>query len=234
MLYINKIKDMRVLVFLIALVCFSFNLFGQKANVAGKENDPKAKIILDNLKKQIDSYKTIEIKFELESEIPNQAVDIQNGTYIQDGKKYQVKLKEQEIFTDGKTSWVYLKSNNEVQINDASDDAGSAFLSPKQLMEIYNKGEYVYSILEERKIDKSIYTDIEFKPVSKKSEFAKIRLTIDKKANKLLSLRVFSKDGSRFTIKVSELLSNKKYDASFFSLNTKSLKGVHVEDLRMN
>ena len=143
-------------------------------------------------------------------------------------------MKEQEIFTDGKTSWVYLKSNNEVQINDASDDAGSAFLSPKQLMEIYNKGEYVYSILEERKIGKSIYTDIEFKPVSKKSEFAKLRLTIDKKANKLLSLRVFSKDGSRFTIKVSELLSNKKYDASFFSLNTKSLKGVHVEDLRMN
>lgn len=225
---------MRVLVLIVTFVYLGSSLLSQKTNSANKENDPKAKIILDNLKKQIDSYKTIEIKFELESALPNQAVDIQKGTYIQDGKKYLVKLKDQEIYTDGQTSWVYLKTNNEVQINDASDETESAFLSPKQLMTIYTKGEYAYSIMEERKIGKSVYTDIEFKPLSKKSEFAKLRLTIDKKANKLLSLRVFSKDGSRFTIKVSELLSNKKYDTSFFSLNTKNLKGVHVEDLRMN
>lgn len=225
---------MRVLVLIVTFVYLGSSLLSQKTNSANKENDPKAKIILDNLKKQIDSYKTIEIKFELESALPNQAVDIQKGTYIQDGKKYLVKLKDQEIYTDGQTSWVYLKTYNEVQINDASDETESAFLSPKQLMAIYTKGEYAYFIMEERKIGKSVYTDIEFKPLSKKSEFAKLRLTIDKKANKLLSLRVFSKDGSRFTIKVSELLSNKKYDASFFSLNTKNLKGVHVEDLRMN
>lgn len=225
---------MRVGVLLLSMVCLCSSLLGQKNNLTGKDNDPKAKIILDNLKKQIDSYKTIELKFELESALPNQSVDIQKGTYIQDGKKYQVKLKDQDIYTDGTTSWVYLKTSNEVQINDANDESGSVFLSPKQLMALYTKGEYAYSIVEERKIGKTIYTDIEFKPLIKKSEFAKLRLTIDKKANKLLSLRVFSKDGSRFTIKVSELLSNKKYDASFFTLNTKSLKGVHVEDLRMN
>lgn len=199
-----------------------------------KDSDPKAKTILDKLKKQYDSYKSMEVKFEIDLELPGKAVENQKGTVIQDGKKYQVKLQDQEIYADGKTIWVYLKKNKEVQITDMEEGEASAFMSPKQMMTMYDSGEFVYSIIEERKVGNAQFVDIEFKPLSKKTEYTKMRLTIDKKANKMVSLRVFSRDGSRYTLKVSDILPNKKYDPAMFTFNTKSVQGLHIEDLRMD
>jgi outer membrane lipoprotein-sorting protein len=211
-------------------------VFGQsKATMTkSKDSDPKAKQILDKLKKQYDTYKSMEVKFEIDLELPGKAVEHQKGTVIQDGKKYQVKLKDQEIYADGKTVWVYLKKNKEVQISDIEEGEASAFMSPKQMMTMYDSGDLVYSIIEERKVGGTQFVDIEFKPLSKKTDYTKMRLTIDKKANKMVSLRVFSRDGSRYTLKVSDILPNKKYDPAMFTFNTKSVQGLHIEDLRMD
>jgi outer membrane lipoprotein-sorting protein len=206
-------------------------VLGQSATMnKAKDSDPKANMILDKLKKQYDTYKSMEVKFEIDLELPGKAVEKQKGTVIQDGKKYQVKLQDQEIFADGKTIWVYLKKNKEVQITDMEEGEASAFMSPKQMMTMYDSGEFVYSIVEERKVGDAQFVDIEFKPLSKKTDYTKMRLTIDKKANKMVSLRVFSRDGSKYTLKVSEITPNKKYDSTMF----KSVQGIHIEDLRMN
>ncbi len=199
-----------------------------------KDNDPKAKSILDKLKKEFAGYKSMEVSFEMELELPNQPAEKQNGSLIQDGNKYVVKMKDQEIYADGKTVWIYLKKNKEVQISNFEESTTSEFLSPKQMMTLYEKVDYVYSIIEERKVGSETFTDIEFKPLSKKSDIAKLRLTVDKKANKMVSLRVFSRDGSRYLLKLNSITPNKKYEPSLFSLNTKALKGVHIEDLRMD
>jgi outer membrane lipoprotein-sorting protein len=218
------------------LLLFSAVVMGQTTATMtkSKDSDPKAKTILDKLKKQYDSYKSMEVKFEIDLELPGKAVEKQKGTVIQDGKKYQVKLQDQEIYADGKTIWVYLKKNKEVQITDMEEGEASAFMSPKQMMTMYDSGEFVYSIIEERKVGNAQFVDIEFKPLSKKTEYTKMRLTIDKKANKMVSLRVFSRDGSRYTLKVSDILPNKKYDPAMFTFNTKSVQGLHIEDLRMD
>jgi outer membrane lipoprotein-sorting protein len=121
-----------------------------------------------------------------------------------------------------------------VQISDIEEGEASAFMSPKQMMTMYDSGDLVYSIIEERKVGGTQFVDIEFKPLSKKTDYTKMRLTIDKKANKMVSLRVFSRDGSRYTLKVSDILPNKKYDPAMFTFNTKSVQGLHIEDLRMD
>lgn len=207
---------------------------GQSTYLSKKDNDPKAKTILDKLKKQYDSYKTLEISFSMELELPNKPTEIQNGSVIQDGKKYQLKMKDQEIYCDYKSVWVYLKKNKEVQISDYDESESSAIMSPKQLLTLYEKGEYIYAIIEERKVGNSTFTDIEFKPVSKKSDFTKLRLTVDKNLNKMVSLRVFSKDGSKYTLKINDIKSNKKYDPALFTFNPKAVTGVHIEDLRID
>ncbi|MBK8349181.1 MAG: outer membrane lipoprotein carrier protein LolA [Saprospiraceae bacterium] len=221
------------IVFLILLMTLHIGK-AQSTMTSAKDNDPKAKTILDKLKKQYDTYKTMEVKFEMELELPSQPKEVQKGSVIQDGKKYQVKMKDQEIYADGKTVWIYLKKNKEVQITDVDDSATADFLSPKQMMTIYEKGEYVYAIVDERNASGMQMVDIEFKPLSKKTEYTKMRLTIDKKANKILSLRVFSRDGSKYTLKVSDILSNKKYDPAIFAFNAKAIPGVHIEDLRID
>jgi len=207
---------------------------GQNTFSSSKNSDPKAKVILDKLKKQYDSYKSMEVKFEMELELPGQPLEVQKGTVIQDGVRYQVKMNDQEIYADGKTIWLYLKKNKEVQITDMDDSGSSDFLSPKQMMSIYDKGDFVYSIIEEKNVNGQKLADIEFKPLNKKTDYTKMRLTVDKKTNKMISLRVFSRDGSRYTLKVSDIIANKKYDPVIFTFNAKTAPGVHIEDLRMD
>ena len=139
----------------------------------------------------------------------------------------------QEIYADGKTIWIYLKKNKEVQITDM-DDTSSDFLSPKQMMSLYNTGDFAYSIIEERNVNGQQFADIEFKPLTKKTDYTKMRLTVDKKTNKMISLRVFSRDGSRYTLKVSDIIANKKYESGIFTFNPKAAPGVHIEDLRID
>lgn len=197
-------------------------------------SDPKAKVILDKLKKEYNNYKTMEVQFQMDLELPNKPIETQKGVLIQDNKKFKLAMKEQEIYSDGKNTWIYLISNKEVQILDAMEDSQSDFMSPKKMMTIYESGDYQYAIVDERNVGGQQFVDIEFKPLSKKVEFSKIRLTVDKKSNKMIALRMFLKDGSRYTLKMNNLITNKKYDASLFVLNTKALKGVQIEDLRLN
>jgi len=224
---------MRGLSMFVLQILFVGIIFGQNTFTSKRDSDPKAKVILDKLKKQYDSYKSMEVKFEMEMELPNQPKELQKGTIIQDGIKYQVKMKDQEIYADGKTIWIYLKKNKEVQITDM-DDTSSDFLSPKQMMSLYNKGDFAYSIIEERNVNGQQFADIEFKPLTKKTDYTKMRLTVDKKTNKMISLRVFSRDGSRYTLKVSDIIANKKYESGIFTFNPKAAPGVHIEDLRID
>ena len=216
------------------LVLFNTCAFGQNTNGSIKDNDPKAKVILDKLKKQYDTFKTMEVNFEMEYEMPGKPSYMHKGFVIQDGKKYQLKLDDQEIYTDAKTTWVYLKKNKEVQISDYEEEDAAEIMSPKQMLSLYERGDFIYAIQQEKKVLGSIYTDIEFKPVNKKADFTKMRLTVDKNTNKMISLRVFSRDGSKYTLKIIDIKSNKKYDPAIFSFNPKAVTGVHIEDLRMN
>lgn len=198
------------------------------------DSDPKAKVILDKLKMQFDTYKTIQLNFEFQLELPGQPVEIQKGKLIQDGAKYAIVMKNQEIYANGKNTWFYLKNKNEVQVSDFVEGENDAFLSPKQMLALYQKGDYVYSIIEERKVGKTTFVDIEFKPLTKNADFTKLRLTVDKNSNSMVSLRAFSRDGSRYLLKMNSLIPNKIYGSETFVLNTKELKGVHIEDLRMD
>lgn len=208
-------------------------IYAQSTMTSKKDIDPKAKSLLDKLKKQYDSYKTMEVKFELTMEFPNQPAEVQKGSVIQDGKKFNVKMNDQEIYSDGKTNWVYLKKNKEVQISNVDENDGD-MLSPKQMLRLYEKGNYVYAVVEERTENGKQVADIEFKPLDKKSEYSKMRLTVDKNANKMLSLRIFSKDGSRYTLKVNDIIPNKTYEPGIFTFNPKAYPGVHIEDLRID
>jgi outer membrane lipoprotein-sorting protein len=215
------------------LVLWMSTLTLQAQSASSESSDPKARTILDKLKKEFDSYKTMEIDFEINMEFPGRVAEVQKGRLIQDGQKYRFITQDQEVYADGKTMWVYLKKNKEVQILDVEENA-EEFMSPKQILAIYQGGDYIFSIADERTIGTDKFVDIEFKPASKKSEFAKIRLTIDKNRNKMSVMRVFAKDGSRYTLTIKNIKTNLKYDASLFTLNPKTLSGVRVEDLRFD
>ena len=198
------------------------------------DSDPKAKVILDKLKKTLEGYSSVEMRFVLTMELPKQNKEVQRGTLIQSQKKFVVKMDQQDVYCDGKSTWIHFKNNKQVQLTDYDEKSGGAFLSPTQLLNLYQTGEYVYTITQERTEKGNTIADIEFKPLDLNNEFAKMRLTVNKTLNKVVSLRVFAKDGSRYTLDLESLLPNKKYDPATFVFNAKDHPGVRIEDLRID
>lgn len=202
---------------------------------AAEKSDPQAKKLLDKVRKKYEAYKTIEAGFSLAIELPGQPKQTQKGTVSQDGNKFRLDMDDQIIVSDGKTTWVYVKKNKEIQISDADpgDMSESGFFTPKELLKRYEKGDYLYAITDKTTEQNVVLTQVEFKPKVKNSEFSKMRVSIDEKTTTIKSIKAFAKDGGRFTFSIASLKTNKAFAAGHFALDPKQFPGVKVVDLRM-
>jgi len=102
--------------------------------------DPAAKKILDRMKKEYDTYTSMEVEFDLVMDLPGQDAETQKGKVIQQGEMFMVDMTDRAITSNGDIIWLHIKKNNEVQINDADmDDDETNMLSPKDMLkEIVN------------------------------------------------------------------------------------------------
>lgn len=201
---------------------------------APEKNDPQAQRILDRVRKKYESYKSFEGNFSWTVEVPGQPKEVQKGVFGQEGDKFKLEMPDQVIVNDTKTTWVYLKKNNEVQINDSepsSSDAG--FLTPKELLRRYQKGDFLFALTDKTTVGAKVLTLIEFKPKDRKSEYAKIRLSIDEKTASIQSIFAVYKDGTRINFNVTKFAANKVLPSNYFVFDSKKYPGVRVEDLRM-
>ena len=137
------------------LLIFSILSFTSLATFAQK--DAAAKAILNKVSEKYKSYDLVKTDFDFTLE--NQQAGIKEtryGTLIAKSKanKFNVTIYsaestakpevEQQIISDGKTQWTYLKKDNEVQINNV--DVSGSGLNPAQIFTIYEHGyKYLYN-----------------------------------------------------------------------------------------
>lgn len=218
----------------VLLLCLLSGIGFSQTLTTAEESDPAAKKILDKLKAEYDSYKSMEVAFELVLELPHQEVETQNGLVIQQDEKYKLKLDQRTLISDGKIVWHYIKKNNELQITDVEGDEETAMMSPKDMMKLYESGEFVYFITAEPLVDGKKTTQIDFKPLDRNSDFSKMSLFVDKKSQKMAQMKVFSKDGGRYTLKIHDITANKTYTPDTFIFDISKFPEIHVEDLRID
>jgi outer membrane lipoprotein carrier protein len=219
-------------------ICFllSINILSaQPIAVKADVSDPKTKAFLDKVKKQYEGYATLETKFKLETkaaEAPK--ADVQSGKIAQQGDRYRVDIDKDKdfIISDGKILWQ--KADNVVRIMNAGGKSSSDFLSPKDLLKIYEKKEYAFGITGERAEGWSTKaTVVTLKPVNnRRSEYTKIEITIDQKTNYIVSFTGFGRDQSRFKVSMEPPVVNQKQDANKFVFDKSKYPGIKVEDLR--
>lgn len=198
------------------------------------DSDPKAKVVMDKLRKKYEAYKTLEADFTLNIEIPEQPLESQKGHLVQQGNKYRLNLQDRTMVSDGQSVWLYLSKHKEVQINNVEEDAEEgSFNSPKDLLTAYQWKNHVYVLTDEFTENGRLVQQIEFKPTSRDADYSKVRLTIDKKTNDIVSIKTFNKDGSRYTLKVDKISGNKSYPASTFTFAKSECPDCHWEDLRI-
>ncbi len=216
------------ILFILAMT-ISLALFSQ-----AESSDPKAKILLDKVKKQYNGYKTVQVDFNIETECGDHKNTNEKGQLIQSAKKYRVTLASLTSFSDGKSVWTYLKKNKEIQVTNAGSKESAPFVSPQEMINIYQNNDFIYAITNESNQGNATYTEIEFKPNTKRTDYFKIRLQINKKSLQISEAIAFYKDGTRQTIKISKLVTNLTVPPNTFTYDPKEWPGVHLEDLRVD
>lgn len=200
---------------------------------AHAQNDPKAKAALDRMRKKYEAYQSLEGEFNLTIEIPEQPKEVQKGKLSQKGDKYRVELAGQTIMSDGKAVWIILAKNKEVQISDLPDPSDDdQFLSPQSLLRIYDKKNLTFALVNEYAEGTKIIQQIEFKPTDRMSDYAKMRLSLDKKTGDFIEMKVFAKDGSRYSLKLTKVTPNKAFADSAFVFTKDQCAGCYIEDMR--
>jgi len=215
--------------------CFlflTFNpLFSQTST--SSEKDPKAKATLDLMKKRYESFSSLEIPFSLEMEIPEQSKQVQKGQFIRKGVKYKFVMEQQTVLCDGKSLWVILPKEKEVQINDMPDIADKEdILSPDALFNIYKRKDLTFFVLKEYVEKGKTLQQIGFKPIDKMADYSKLELILDKKSGEIISFKAFAKDGSRFLFRFGVPKTNQIFPDSFFQFKKSDYPTFYVEDLR--
>lgn len=199
----------------------------------------EAKVILNKLSKQYRTYDGVKTDYSLA--IDNQQANVKEtftGTLIVRSKtnKYKViayaagtKKVMQDIISDGKNQWTYLKDANEVQLSTA-DNSEEGFNLAK-IFTMYEKG-YKYIYTGQQKLAGKVYQIIDLTPEDSKKTFFKVRLMVDKVKNQLYSAQIFDKNGSKYTYTLRTFTPNYKIAETAFVFDKKAYPGVEVVDLR--
>jgi outer membrane lipoprotein carrier protein len=194
-------------------------------------NDPAAKKILDAVSAKFKTYKSPLAAFSYKVEnAQGKALSSKKGTVIMKGNKYKVTMDGMEIYSDGKTSWNFDKSANEVTINTV-DASGNAMTPQKLLTNFYDK-DFYYKYNGEKKDAGKTVQEIELTPTDKNKSFHKVYLLVNKATSSISSARFLEKTGGRYTYSITSLKGTASVKDGDFVFDKAKHPGVEVVDLR--
>lgn len=224
----------KTLIYLLLLTCTSLSAFAQK--------DAEARAILNKVSAKYHAYNIVKSDFTIVIDDPQSGTtQTQKATLIVQAKTNRYKLTmysadptqknvvEQEIISDGKSQWTYLKKDKEVQLNNVDHSEGT--FNPAQMFTLYEKGfKYIYT---GNKIEKGkTYQVIDLTPEDIDKQYFKVRLMIDKLQKQLYSALIFDKSGMKYSYTVNTFIPNVNMPETTFTFDKKSHPGVEVVDLR--
>ena len=209
---------MKKLLLILIAAGLTFSAFAQ--------TDSKATAILDEVSVKTKAYKTIKIDFTYAMDNVKEKIhDKFKGTLISKGDKYKLTAAGQDVFSDGKTVWTYLKDAKEVQINNVGEDDDS--FTPTKLLSGYNK-DFKSKFIEEKGNDQII----ELYPLKKGKSFTKVQLTIDKAKKQISKFIIYDRSGSTFSYIVDKFVTDQAIADTVFTFNKAEHPGVEINDMR--
>ena len=210
-----------------------FSLLALAASLAlpaAAQQDPAAGKILDAVSAKYTALKSFEAAFTQTLENPAAKLK-QNitGEVTVSGQKYHLTASGQEVINDGKTTYTYLKNENEVNITES--DPSNQDMSPTQMYTMYKKG-YKYQLLKPTKVGGITYDQIELSPENKTNDVFKVQILVAQADKSIKSVKTFKKNGTRSTFTLKNFKANVPVTATTFAFDKTKHPGVKVVDLR--
>jgi outer membrane lipoprotein carrier protein len=212
----------------ILIIICSFIFFSVSAQV-----DQKARLILEQASKKMQSFETISVDFTFTMENVKMKIHEKNsGLLYMKGDKYQVKLPDMgmQVFSDGKSVWNYMKEANQVTISNAGEE-GQGVIDPTTIFNVYQEG-FTYKFIEDKPVNGKVISYVELVPVDKAKEYSKMVAGIEKEKQLIFSLVTFGKDENQYGIYVNNFKSNLPIADSDFVFNKAKFGDVEVVDFR--
>lgn len=196
---------------------------------AQKVTDKKAKDILDAASSKMQSYRTIKIDFTFTEAQDNKDGASRKGRVWVKGNKYHLRFAGQEVFSDGKTKWTYIKDAEEVHITSVKDD-DDELANPISLLKNYQRRFTARWIKEETyKGKKTELVDLYPK---KQKGYHRVRLRIEKGTMQIVSSTVYHMNNTSQTIDIDKFVTNENIPDDHFSFDSKKHPNVEEIDLR--
>ncbi len=203
--------------------------------LAQEKADPAAQKVLRDVRAYYEKPDPVRLDLQLTLMPAEQEQEVRKGHLVSHGDKFSLDLGPQAWYCDGKTVWIHLKDQKEVQIHNARDASGqSPFLTPRDLLKRYDNGDYLYAMTGTGTENKRAVRYIEFKPRDRYDDLTKLRLCIDARTPEIVRFEAFSRDGSRYALDVLKTTRPVSVTAQQFVFRPADHHGVTVEDLRLD
>ena len=198
---------------------------------AQTKSDPDAKKVLDAVSAKFKTFKSPQATFTYKIEnAQGKALTTKKGTVTMRGNKFRVSMSGMEIYSDGRTSWNYDKSANEVTVSGVGGSAGG--MTPQRLFTNFYDKDFLYKMNGAKKEGGKNLVEIEMTPTDKTKPFHKVYVLVDKATNTLYSARFLEKSGNRYSYTVNTIKPNISVADAEFVFDKRKFPGVEVVDLR--
>ncbi len=205
-----------------------FVLIAFVLSAGAQVDDSKSRKILNEASSKMQSYEDISLKFTYNMD--NDVYDVhekKTGTALMKGEKFRIELGGQVMMSDGTTIWTFLPDAKEVQVANIAENSEN---NPLHILSSWEKNYRSKYIRQESVSGHNIHI-IDLVPKEGKS-FFKVRLRIDSKSKKLVSLSMFDKNSTTYTYIIEEFNTNTGISDSKFVFDPATYPDVEVIDLR--
>lgn len=214
---------MKKSIFTILTLLFTLGLFAQSSADSRK--------IIDKTYNDYISSDGIKLSFDLTNIDSNgEKYDSQKGVASIKGNKFHLKMDDMDVWFDGKTQWVLMKSINEVNISNPSESE-LASISPLALLGMYKDG-YQLKAPQSKTLNSKSVNLIEMTPIDAKKDFKSISIYIDKTGGRLNQVNFTLKNNMQTKIDITDYNDNYKFSDNDFVFDKSQYKNTEIIDLR--
>jgi len=194
-------------------------------------DDPAAHVILNEVRKNLKSFRNLRIEFTLITDNRNDRASnsTEKGTILVRGDSYNLNFMGLNMICDGKTVWNFNKETNEVYIN-RFNPKDMEMLNPLALIDTYDKNFRAKLIREETENNATVAI-IDLQPFETRS-FHKVRIITNKANNTIVRTEIHEKNGTIMTFRVDRMQTNVSAPDSEFRFDVSKHSGVEVIDMR--
>ncbi|MGK0493666.1 MAG: outer membrane lipoprotein-sorting protein [Maribacter sp.] len=195
-------------------IVFAFLLV---VSISHAQNSTKAKALLDEVYAKVKSYDNIFVEFKFDLNNTEAGINQETrGDVTLAGEKYIFNYLGSQQLYDGRKVYTIVPENEEVTIEDLSEDENS--MSPSKMLTFYRTGHnYAMDILQNIQGRKIQY--VKLIPIDSDTEIKSRLLGIDSETKHIYKLIETGKNGTKTTITVNSFKTNQPLSKTLFTFD---------------